>query len=373
MGILRGPLKYTSYSRLLRGSDDAPDTADDGLLAGYTLSGDQQIAAGGVTAYGGTYTARIEDDPSDPNPDPLVDGNVRVILRCTGTLPDGSSATVKALVWAIPFPGIVVDGPLSIPGNPVLQGPCGGAHANGTFTISGNPTAETYFASASNIAISGSPSYAEGPYPDRPPLEVPELRYADFCPSEADYIMQSNGTIVRTSDGATFNGNSGWGGWKRSSSSPVLWETTGPTLTATGVLCFEGNVKIGSSPGTAASPVVLSIYATGSVEISGNPYLAAAPEQPLLILSEGDVKLNGNPTAGAINYGGAIYARSQCQVSGNATINSQLICKNLPNDAGDINHFGFNEISGNATITYDCNGLFSGPRIIASWWQRFGS
>ncbi len=377
LALLRGPLATTNHAALLRGADGLPNTADDGVLSGFGLTTAQHIPTAGVTAYGGTYSVRVIDDPADGDANAMTDLNNRVLVRCTGTLADGSTASVDVMVGQNSLPGIVVDGNLHVPGNPTLAGACGGAHSNGNLTISGVPTVQTYFSSSGSVGVSGTINYSSGtplgPYANRPQVDVPTLAYGTYCPSTADYVLQTNGRVRRISDMAELGtSGSGWGGWKRSSTSPLIWETTTNTPTLNGTVCVQGNAKISNDVGSAASAYPLTLITQGSIELSGNPYVAADAGQPILFLAEGDLKINGNPTAGSVSFGGALYALSQCHIGGNPTINGQVICKNLPDGPGDVDLFDDNQVNGNPDVTYGCNGMFGGTRILAGWWPRFG-
>jgi hypothetical protein len=94
-----------------------------------------------------------------------------------------------------------------------------------------------------------------------------------------------------------------------------------------------------------------------------------APTHPdgVTIFSGGDLKLNGDSNTA---YEGLMYARSQCDISGNPTLRANFLCLNEPNATGTINHFNGNTISGNTIIQYNCTGSFGGTRRVMSWYQR---
>ena len=80
--VVRDTLRNKPYSLLLRGSDGAIATADDGLLIGYGMSGTISIPAAGKVTAAGTYTVQFVDDPADPDGNALEDQNGRILARC---------------------------------------------------------------------------------------------------------------------------------------------------------------------------------------------------------------------------------------------------------------------------------------------------
>src|SRR5688572_8855583 len=96
--VVRDTLRSRPYTRLLRGSDDAVMTVDDGLIIGYGMSAAIQIPAAGRVTANGTYTVTMVDDPADGDANALEDQNGRVLVRCTAVTSDGAQATVHAVV-----------------------------------------------------------------------------------------------------------------------------------------------------------------------------------------------------------------------------------------------------------------------------------
>jgi hypothetical protein len=369
VAILRNPamLRDTGFNRLLMGP--ANDTSKAGLLVDRGLPAAIQIPAAGRNFGGGTYRVQIVDDSAAieiTDGRRYVDVNSRVIIRCTGISRGGASAVIDVIIGLTPFPAIATNGNLHISGNPNITGQCGGVHANGNLSAGGTTIVSQSF-SAGGTATGTNVYFPDGAVVPKQsgadPVDVPVLQYADFCPGPATYVLQSDGWVRRTSDNTLHDARSiSRFGWKRASSSPVVWDQDG-TL-PTGTFCIEGNAKIGGNPG----PVNVSIIATGSVEISGNPRFGA-PTHPdgVTIFGGGDVKLNGDSNTA---YEGLIYARSQCDISGNPTLRANFLCLNEPNATGTINHFNGNTISGNPIVQYNCSGSFGGARRFLSWYQR---
>jgi hypothetical protein len=296
------------------------------------------------------------------------------MLNCTAVTTDGAKATLSAVVGNSMFPGVVTEGNLTINGNPEIIGKCGGAHANQVAIVSGNPTVSdgSNISATSYVQLSGEVENESGetvtPLQFQPPLEIPEVFPADYC-GTAEFTLNSNGTLFQKSTGESFNINSNPKfGWKRSSSSPVVFDHDAGTA-APGTVCAYGNVKVGGNVGSAANPMAMSIIATGSIQISGTPFLVPSSEDRIMFLSGADVEISGNPEAGSRNYEGLIYATSQCKVNGNPTVQGQIVCKNKVNPAGSQEIVVDNAISGNPVITYDCGGFRLTKLRFLSWYQ----
>src|SRR5688500_257893 len=126
LGIVRGPATGVSNANLLAGADNLPNTADDGRLTGFGLTSGQEIPVAGVNAYGGTYTVQVLDDPADGDGNPFTDLNKQALIRSTGVLADGSTATVETILAMTEFPALSVDGNVEISANDmVIGGSCG--------------------------------------------------------------------------------------------------------------------------------------------------------------------------------------------------------------------------------------------------------
>jgi type II secretory pathway pseudopilin PulG len=374
LGVLRTGLRDSSATRLLRGSDGLPGTPDDGLLEGYALDTAIAIPAGGRSSTGGWYTVRLMDDPADADGDPSRDSNSFLLARCTGTTDDSASASVDVMIGSVPLPALAVDGRLVVSGNPAILGPCGGVHSNDTLVVSGVPTVATKVSSSDTVRVSGfirdSAGTPRQPLHHQPPVEIPVLQAADYC-AGATLVLRQDGFIL--SGGLLFDArNNDVFGWKRGSSSPVVWTLSGNAASA-GVVCAKGNVVVSGNPGAPGAPLSMSILATGSIDISGNPYLTAAHPDGILFLAEGDLGISGNPSGSTDNYSGLMYARSQCKLNGNPNLSGQVLCKSDPDGPGDREITAEASVSGNATLRYDCGGRAWGQRRVLSWYQRFGA
>ena len=326
--IVRDTLRMQDYTRLLVGNDNVAGTGDDGVLAGYAMSGTLAIPKTGKVALGGMYTVEIVDDPGDPVPNLLVDGNGRVVMRCTGITSDNARASVDVIIGSMLVPGIATDGNLEISASVNLQGACGGVHANGTLFGGGHPTVATKATASGTIPLDVTPKYAS-----QPAVAIPDLDPLAYC-SGADYTITGN--FVLTS------------------------------ATAPGTYCVHGNVTSAGDFGSMASMKSISIIATGSIKISSKPFIRAENEDGILFLAGGDLDLQGD-------WGGEgmLYGRGHCYVSSKPTIIGQLICKSKPDPAGAIDYIDANLISGDANITFGCYSTLNNRRRVG-WFQRVG-
>lgn len=376
LSLMRGSLAGTSYTNLLRGSDGAAGGADDGLLTGYGLAASDQIPDTGRVTSQGRYFVSIVDDPADPVGAAATDGNNRVLITCQGTTADGGSADVRVVVGSTPFPGIVTDGTLTISGNPKIYGACGSVHANDDVIVSGTPNVAVGVTASDTVKVSGTIRDSAGvklkPLSNQPPIEIPSLKSTDFC-EDADYILHSNGNFETVGPPNVIQNASGSEvqGWKRASSSPVMWDVSGEKMAA-GTYCIDGNVKISGNPtGPSGTALPVSLLATGSVEFSGNPTITPDHPDGISVISGGDVVIAGNPSATGIS--GLFYSRSQCMINGNPTLYGQIICDNESNASGTVNLVSENKINGDPMITYGCGGMFGGTRRVLSWFQQLGT
>jgi hypothetical protein len=391
VSLLRSQLRDTSFNRLLRGFDNnAAATADNGLFIGYPGLGDPlALPATGRATQGGTYFVKIENDPLEQAA-PFTDSNGRIVLRCTGVTAAGSRAVIEMVIRIIwPLPALAFDGDTEISGNPTISGACGDIHVNGFVKIGGTTTVN------SKMTVNGSWDSPSGKLKDASNtniaptasanIPIPTMLAADYCGS-ADFVMMHDGRVFVRSTGVTHNYNSsgsypGVTGWKTGNpnSAEVIWESTSNTITA-GSYCFQAHptngrgasVSLSHNPGTASNPLRLSIIATGSVQMSGNPYMRPAHASGIGVLAEGDLKLNGNATSGATNFNGVFYGGNQCEISGVPTISGQFLCKANPlQRLGSVNWVAQNKISGDAKITYGCGTTQENDRYrISSWYQR---
>ena len=386
--VVRDSLKGQPYTRLLRGSDNVASTAttaDDGRITGFGMSSAITIPVAGRTFGSGSYTAVITDD-NDGDGNLKADVNFRVKLTCTATTTDGGTASLDVVIGTDVIPAIASNGDIALSGTPQIKGYCGSVHANDDLTITGSGGAVVAAGITAHGTVSGTVKDTLGitksPIGGRDTISIPAMSYPQFC-GAAGTNATTNLTNVElwlTSTGAIYRRGSAiptltavtsatkYLGWWWTASTKTWNFATGGTL-APGLVCAEGNVDISGNVGTATMPMQMSIVATGSVKVSGTPYLVPATGDSISIVSGGDVWVSGNPATGATSFEGLIYANAQCYVSGQPSIRGQVLCKDEPTGTGNTEYIATTTITGSATITYGCGGIHSRRRIY-SWLQR---
>jgi hypothetical protein len=357
---------------LLKGPDGLSGTvgtdADNGSLgtrAGIAAAEDIPLGtrltiAAGINAE---YEARVMDDAGvllgeEVLDDPLNDANETVIVRATGYAQDGTTVVLEALISPIPLPALITNGDLDITGSVAISGAEGDVHSNGDLTISGGAATVSGTVTASGDYTGTLPGSGGAA-----PLPLPAVRASDYL-HYADFILTSGGTMTNqagtvlciwtmvTPCNVGWDFDSGTGAWSISSTAP-----TG------GTYYVEGRVNITGSPGSAATPVLLTLIAEGSIDISGSPDITAdTPE--LLFVTDGDLQISGGLDAlDPLTVGGQMLVHEQVQLSGNPSLAGQLIVENAPSVDPLVE---FNQISGNVTITYN-GGLGSGVYSVTGW------
>ncbi len=369
LALMRGQLSVYTYNDVLHGDDGIPGTADDGIMAGFGLSDLDAVHDTGVILGAGRYYVTLVNDAADPSSDPQSDSNDRVVAVCRGETLDGGVAEVRAMLAAPTFPAIVSNGDLLLPGNPDILGPCAGVHANGVLTINGSPVVDGEVTSSETVVLSGTvrnllgevvvPRY-------EPPVEVPDHDPEDFC-DEADHILRDGWVISVGPPRVEVEAKgSGVKGWK--------WQSTSNTYSLAGAkaedgtYCVYGNVEVTGNAGSASDPLTITILATGSVKVTGNPVLEAHHPDGVLIVAEGDVEFGGTAAGATPAYSGLIYAGSQCQMHGTPGVGGHILCYDAPDPAGASNIVSQNKFNGDPTVTYDCTGVRR-RTLIASWWE----
>jgi len=319
----------------------------------------------------GTFTALIADNNDDA--DQTTDVDNAVILTSTGTV-DGINSTIEALIYlistpAVPSSALTTNGNVGISGNPDIAGACGSAHSNGDFGISGSPSFTGQVSATGTYSNSGgtNPAHSDG----QPEKEIPDLTASDYK-GDADYELRSDGSVW--ANGILIHADASstpWEGWDYSS---PKWTMANPNP-LDGMLYIEGDAVISSSPGSPGSPWDVSVVATGNIEVSGNPTFSNhmdpgdPPEvQNIFMLAGLDLKYNGNP---AVTVTGLLYAHEHIDIAGNPDINGSVMSYWREGDPQLSGWVSQNMLSGNPTITYNCNLQIPGPPIVrvsvASW------
>ena len=332
---------------LLRGPDGLAATADDGSLEAL---GVPRPPATTQLLPGVTYEARTFDD-DDPgrgltlsgadiariseNTQPLADANEKIVVRSIGRSRNSTTVTLEAIIGVTALPAIVANGNLTVSNSAVDIAKT--ATASGTATI--HPGADV-----GGIKEGGQPT-----------MTVPPIRAIDYRPL-ADYVLTSTGQLTLL-DGTVQPNTRGWtfsgGEWSNNSNS-------NDTATHGGTYYVEGSARLTGSLGSNASPVALSIVATGSITIAGGPDLRpSAPE--LLFVTDGDLTITGSLETPTVE--GQILVREQVSIAGTPDIAGQLLVENAASLFSDV---AANTISGNLRLTY--NGIAgSGAFAVGGW------
>jgi hypothetical protein len=371
LGLLRGSLRSKSFSQILKGSDGATGTAltqaDDSLFIGYGLAVGDQIPLAGQAYQGHTYFVTIADDPADTDGNPKADMNGRVRIWCRGVTTDGATAEVQAIVGAIPQPGIVIDGDVSFGNANVISGHCGGVHANGNMTsVGGGPT------------LSGPPTATGtvgGNY-NSPPrvngadaIPIPDINPMNYC-AGADFILLPNGAgMLNAATGLPIV----LGGWVWDIATQS-WKGNGtPTTPPPGTYCVQDDAWLAGSTGSSAAPKNITILASGSIKVEGQPFIRPDHEDGILLMAAGDIYLAGNNTTGVDSYQGIVYAGAQCTALGTAKMYGQLMCANGPQPAGAIDYVATSSVSGQFSLNFDCSANVFNKRRVLYWYPRVGT
>jgi hypothetical protein len=137
-----------------------------------------------------------------------------------------------------------------------------------------------------------------------------------------------------------------------------------------------GNVKLTSNAGTDNNPIHLSILATGSIEVAGNPNFISqinsvqTGELPpfvapnFLLVAAEDVKIRGD--ASVPKFSGVIFAGEQFDLSGNGAIDGQVL--GLSNTDVSGSPVSDNTITGSFDLTFN-GGQAVGRIMLMSWRQ----
>ncbi len=324
------------------------------------LDDDDPALYGGVALTAPQLLAMAEDGIA------VTDANDTLILRVTGLGPSNTvvqlarvltSAASPASPATTSNPAIIVDGDLDISGNPTIDGDYGSVHSNGDLDINGGSTYISQNATASGD-FEANDGWEAGDCPadcgtmggNMPSINVPTVNAEDYL-GLATHLLKTDGTVILVATGLPV-ANTGW-----ELSGGDTWQISGNSAAA-GTFYVEGNfnAKVSGNPGSSKSPVPLSIISTGSIEVSGNPYLTPQNASNLQFITNGDLKMNGNLDADPLSaVEGQSLVRAQLMISGNPDIRGQIIVKN---GVGTTNIVDNCTISGNPTITY--NGGFDG-------------
>ena len=280
-----------------------------------------------------------------------------------------------------PVPAMVVDGNLRINGNPTLLGGGGAIHSNGNIDVSGNPCFDEYVSSSGSLSVGGSVTTGGCPggsgsdtRPGEPIIPVPIINPADFAGS-ADFVLKNNsniedglGNVLCSASCMSWDFDSGKNEWKTSGN------------VSAGTYYSEGSIIINNDLGSIGSPLSMSLFAEGYIQIPAKPSLTPAHTSggtAYSMVTAHDLELNGDSSN--TYEAGFFYTAHQLKINGNPTLRGQVMAKDLADTAYNGTNLatrsgGYMEISGNPTIIYDVAGaLGPGGTDTNSWRECRGS
>ena len=236
--------------------------------------------------------------------------------------------------------------------------------------MTGNPTVDGEVTASDTVISSGTITDAAGyvvvPRSDEPPVDIPDYDPLDYC-AAADYVLKDGWVVtVGPPRDSSFAGSGDVLGWSWDSVTNEY--SLKGNQAVDGVVCAYGNITITGNAGSNGDPLQITLLATGSVNVGGNPKLAAAHPDGILIVAEGDLDISGNASGTTPAYSGMLYAGSQCRTNGTPSLGGHLLCYNAEDPAGAIDLIDENKVNGTPSITYDCTGVRQRTSI-ASWWE----
>jgi hypothetical protein len=380
----------SQYTSILTAGDGIPGTGDELSTRPSELT---PIPGDGIIFGSGRYRVFVTDDPADPNGDPSVDSNNRLVVTSIGTGRDGATVTTEAIVTVASAPAILVNGPLLINGNPIIGGSAGTIHSNGALTVSGTTCVSQTVSSTTTITVGGTVSGTgcSGPgvtQPNSAIIDPPTwpIRSFFFNTGKYDYVLGDDGR-VRNQAGTLLHNSAtqgdDWnlssvqsgcnGKWTWKGSSERKWVHGGSCMPAGRTWYVAGNMELGSDFGLS-SPVKATFIAEGYITVSAKPNIFANLEDRYAYMAGTDLTLSGDPASGINSSAGIHYAAHQIKFNGNPKINGVVIAANLAdtnspscgcNPVPRLSGGGM-EIGGNPTINYD-GSLIAGQAVIASW------
>lgn len=314
------------------------------------------------TALTSAQVTQMGEDDSD-----YTNTNDRLILRAIGYGPKGTTvrlarvletvdslSTTTTTTTVLSNPAFLVNGDLSISGNPTFTGTNGSVHANEDLTISGNPSFSKDATATGTFSESGNPTFGGQYGGGRPTINVPNVQASDYI-SLADYKLSSAGQVQTKVSNVWTNCTTSAckaTGWTYSSGT---WQISGNSA-GTGTYYIEGDAQVSGNPngggsGKSATNLALSIIATGSIRISGNPKFTPENSSKIQFVTDKDLTISGNTDLDdTTTVEGQVMVREQIKISGNPEFQGRVIVQNVTSTSNDVTA---NVVSGNPTITYN--------------------
>ncbi|MBI5778263.1 MAG: hypothetical protein HZA49_02250 [Planctomycetes bacterium] len=323
-----------------------------------------------VDYYGNTYFAKIENNNDGGGATNDTDGILKLTVEAwgNGNNPDNRSQQIllegmvnytAEMIPYEPTSALVVGGSLEMTGNPTITGTMGSVQSNGSVTVTGSSYINGDVTAVGSVsAPPGTVNGSSNPNSEEtniPPINPPDYKYL------ANYIFKSDGNVYDASN----NPIATPAGWAYTAGTPVtstasgVWKKTGNTKND-GVFYFEDTaVDVSSSPGSAADPWLVTMIATGYIDVSGSPSISPNPAGGGIGLLTGeDLKMRGS---GGSVYGTGLYAaHEQVSLVGTPKIIGTVLAEDAidtcqkVSSVNNIDLFGtITEIAGNTLLTYN--------------------
>ena len=392
---LIGKVEKSKYSLILKaGANPAPNTGDElsvppvsGLWSSSESIPAGNSTSGGVTNFGsggaGRYWVSVKNDTATGET-PTADSNGILIITSTGIGRNGATATIEVAVKGLtPLPAVLINGKANISGSVRVAGNNGILHANDTLLVNGNPCADQYFSTSSNIVnpnkTKGSGCNGAGVIrTNQPVIEAPVYNIRSDFYGKTDYILDKTGKVL-TGTGTLITDTTKSGNKWISGTAIWMWypEMQAWVQSGTSILnasfYSEVNIAITGNFGSSANPARVTFIAEGCIYNQGKQYLAPKYQNFSLVAGT-DLKISGKLTEVSVDdleMDGITYARDQIDFSGNPTFRGNVIAANQSDgqSPGGFNLVpldgGYMKISGNPTIIV--NGTSSGGVTSLSW------
>ena len=338
-----------------------------------------------TSEYSYSFEFVDDDDPSlyptaptpaqllqmNENGDPADDQNTRLILRCIGNGPRGTTVILGRVLEStevpnlpttntlLSNPAILVNGNVDIGGNTRVLGTRGNVHANGDVTGGGSVQIAGDLTATGTVTDSLDPAGLKAG--GMPPINIPEIKASDFR-GLADWILTNTGTITHAN---------GSGCGAKLDPCPIGWSFSGGTWSASGAMpssstyYVQGNAQIHGT-GKTSGFTQLSVIAEGSIKITGNGKFKPENGAGIQFVTNGDFELGGTVDADdSVDFDGQIMVREQMKIYGNSEFQGRVMVEDRnsatnayhattnPNGRRGASSFTSNTLTGNMTVTYN--------------------